>query len=173
MTNTYRLMLAWTHDGVSRYGNSRKSRSRDKPMDRRIQRREHAKVIREELRYHDADATADREEQIRLNQENEDAWYAELDAEYEYGLSDDEAYELDHPGYHDDHDVYDPFWDIEYNESPYDYDHNPYDNEDRSYVGGSLSKQGLTRFDMNARIKDEDVGRPLGDVLQDILNKRN
>lgn len=163
MGGTYRRVLAWEHDGVTRYGNGRKSMARNKPIDRRIKRREHNRIIREQLRLQEADAVADYLEKMRLIQEEENAYFAEMAAEFEYGRDLDDLYADDHPGYNDDY--YDDYYDSDYYSS--------YDFGGDTYAEGVLTREGLTRLDLNAHvIQEQDAGKSLGDLLEDILKRK-
>lgn len=169
MSGTYRRVLAWEHDGVTRYGNGRKSMAKNKPIARRIERREHARIIREAAWQHENDINFERQEAIHEALDAE--WYDDDPMDYldwyernninmmgdDYPLS----YEDDHPGYDD---YYDPYDDL----CPWDEVH----ISQPLYEAGYLSKEGLTRLDLNARIKVEDAGLSLGDILSDILKKQ-
>lgn len=135
---------------------------------RREQRREHNKITREALRSHHNTTLEDERDQRELDHQ---MWLAEMEMEAEW-LQDE--YDYNHPlDYHnDDPEPYDPMEDYFYYDDYTDGDEYLHPNPSSYYVAGHLSKIGLTRMEMNARISIEDAGKTLGDILQEALERR-
>lgn len=163
MGHSYKQMLIWVTDGDYRNtsGNARASRSRDKPMDRRIKRREHAQIVREAVHSFYEDQAITRMDYLNLedwgdyDNDFSDSMY-ELAREYEDDQYDDfmQSFNDHSDDYYDDYyDYPDPFWDVEYNPSPYSYrrEEDPHDRI----------------------IKPEDTGKTLGEILQEFEQRKH
>ena len=167
MRQTYRRRLVWCLNSDINDGGAdgRKSRSTNKPVARRIQRREHNRIIADGIRDFYANGADTLFDYMDIKDDFDDSMY-ELAREYE-----DESYRLeeeDHKSREDESYYFDDYYEDPYN----DYMDR---HEDTFYAEGSLSKQGFTRFEMNAHVvvRSEDVGRSLGDIIQEYLTRIN
>lgn len=161
MSGTYRRMLMHVYDGLPFYAhgtNARKARAKNKDIDRRIKRREHARMTRDATHSFYADGADTLYDYL----DDEDYSYADdfnqWCNDHHEELYDDYDLQLQHEDIHqyyydDDYsDFPDPFWDHEYNPSPYSYrrEEDPHDRI----------------------IKPEDAGKSLGDLLQEIMDRK-
>ena len=157
MSGTFRLRLAYLEDGVLGYGhgqNARKARSKNKNIDRRIKRREHTSITREAVRSF-----------------YEDQEFDVLDTiEYDEYLNGDSGLYDDYPDWEDYNDNQDDDYYDDYQYYPYPYD--PYDDYD--YMDGHYSARAYAREEEphDHIIKEEDCGKSLGDLLQEILDRK-
>ena len=152
MTGTYRLVIRYERDGCHSYGNNaRKARAKNKDIDRRIKRREHARIIRKAVSSFYEDQELDLHELMLMDLDND--WY------------DDEP--MDCENYNDN-----PFDDYHdnYSHDPYFYD--PYD--DYRYPDGYSSARAYAREEEpeDRILKQEDVGKTLADILQEINTRK-
>lgn len=142
------------------YASSQEGRKFGKRKLNKKRRREHAKITRAALHHYEQELAEDAFELECLIEEFEhDAYMQEL-AEDPYCYDDYDDYET--PGMPDEPD-YD-FWG---NCDPYGYDAGSCDGD--YYSAGCLTAEGFTRLDLNARIKHEDAGKSLGEILQEAL----
>lgn len=148
MTATYRRVIAWEHDGNNTHGHrGRKSRSYDKPIDRRIKRREHSEITRDAVRSFYVDGADD--------------LYRYLDMEdyfEEYGFMEPEW---------DEHEDYIQE-DYDYGYDYYDLGCDPHDDDDFPSYAPHPAYDPMQDYS----IQREDVGRSLGDILEELLSKR-
>lgn len=138
-----------------------------KKANRKKQRKQHKHITRNDvLEYHITHLEALREAEELWVQEQEEFY---LEFLYEKDLEDSlEAFEYD-PW---EHEYYNP---MDYDDDYYGDAYNDYMDryEDPSYSAGSLTRKGLTRLDMNARITEQDVGESLGDILARALRSEH
>lgn len=165
MGHSYKQMLIWVTDGDYRNtsGNARASRSRDKPMDRRIKRREHARIVR--------DATNSFYEDQEFNAMDlinyEDDW-----GDYDDYLNGDSGYYNDHPDLYDDYDL--QLQHEDNHQHYYDDDHHDayYDDYGMDWYRG-YEETVIREEDPHDRIiKPEDTGKTLGEILQELEERK-
>ena len=136
---TYRHRLVWLVDGEYTTRNRGKSQSVNRTLDRRIKRREHHSITREAV----------------------DSWYADAhDAYYEYIRDYDNSFM--EPEW-DEYEIED--YEIEYDPSDYilnDWGYDDYYDEPDHWGSREVSPEDK-RF-----IEREDVGKSLGEILQEI-----
>lgn len=151
MTGTYRLVLRYELDGCHSYGNNaRKARTKNKNIDRRIKRREHARIIRKAVNSFYEDQQLDLID--LMNWEEEELSFYDDDDYIDY-LNDNQD------DYYDDY-SYDPY--------PYE----PYD--DYSYADDWYSSRSYVREEEpeDRILKQADVGKTLADILQEINTRK-
>ena len=152
MSGTFRLRLVYLEDGVLSYGggqNARNARAKNKDIDRRIKRREHSSITREAVRSF-----------------YEDQEFDVLDTiEYDEYLNGDSGLYDEHPDWEDYDNNQDDYYEYDY------YDHDYYDY---SYMDGYYSERAYAREEEphDRIIKKEDCGKSLGDLLQEILDRK-
>lgn len=143
MTGTWRLQLLWTQGEDKHYGHGRKSRAKNKPMARRIKRREHAKITCEAVKsYYE-------EEYNNYLQENWD----------------------DYLDYYEDSDyMYEPYEEIE-NDYFDDYCDDPYVYGDYAYMDDYYASRDYGKPVYARIIREEDAGKSLGEILEEIRSR--
>lgn len=153
MSGTFRLRLVYLEDGVLSYGsgqNARNARAKNKDIDRRIKRREHSSITREAVRSF-----------------YEDQEFDVLDTiEYDEYLNGDSGLYDEHPDWEDHNDNQDDYYEHDY--------YDPIDYDDYSYMDDWYpSRYYVREEDPHDRIiKEEDCGKSLGDLLQEILDRK-
>lgn len=148
MTGTWRLGLFYTIDGEFMTRRRAKTRSKLKPMDRRTKRRQHHSITKEAV----------------------DSWYADgADTLYEYLNMFDEFETQENAFWEPEYDEREDYEEEDYPYDPYEdyfYDDWPYDDE-HLYWGNREVKPEDKRF-----IEREDVGKSLGEILEEIQQKQ-
>lgn len=147
MSNSWKLQLAWVNDGSLYTRRRAKTKSIMRPIDRRIKRREQAHITREAV----------------------DSWYADgADTLYDYLFDynwniDNRFWEPDYGEVEDypEEDDYSYYGDDYYYDDPFDYDPIDY------FWGNRQVSPEDKRF-----IEREDVGKSLGEILEEIRQRR-
>lgn len=153
MSGTFRLRLVYLEDGVLSYGsgqNARNARAKNKDIDRRIKRREHSSITREAVRSFYEDQEFDVLDTIEYD---------------EYPNGDSGLYD-EHPDWEDYNDNQDDYYEHDY--------YDPIDYDDYSYMDDWYPSRYYVREEEpeDRIIKSEDVGKSLGDLLQEILYRK-
>jgi hypothetical protein len=156
-----------TSDGYIGACNSNNMKACRKKANRKKQRRQLKQLEREAESFHYWDM---HETHLELRKREEEEWAEELDQFYQ----EDDYDDSDLRNHCDDwaSDYLDD-WSSDYDSRDFEDDYNSdFDNEE-IYSVGYLSRQGITRLDMNARIiSEDDAGKSLGDLLQEALQRR-
>lgn len=148
MTATYEKRLVWIRVGVFETRRSAKSQSRNRTLDRRKKRRDHQRVTRDALREYHAQIEDDFREQQKLY---DDTWSYDAYPGYDYD------YYLDLVGAGDD---------CEYDSLDY-HDYVSWYSDDYDYGTHYWGDSPVGVEDV-VRITQEDVGKSLGEILQEI-----
>lgn len=142
MTNSWKLRLLWVMDsdkfGSSHNSNGRKARSKHKDIDRRIKRREHARITQEALAEYEQDCL------------EKEAFFESLYDDYEEDFS-----EMD---WHESMDDMQPTMDDLYEYEPIDW----YFDDGPDFV----SEYKRANENHYRTITQEDVGMTLAEVLE-------
>ena len=157
MSGTFRLRLVYLEDGVLSYGggrNARNARAKNKDIDRRIKRREHSSITREAVRSF-----------------YEDQEFDVLDTiEYDEYLNGDGGLYDDHPDWGDYNDNQDDYYEHDY--------YDPIDYDDYSYMDDWYSSRSWVSLYVREEepedriLKQEDVGKTLADILEEINTRK-
>lgn len=147
MTATYERRLVWIVDGLFDTRRRAKSQSRNRELDRRKKRRQHARATRDALTEYHAQLEDDFHEQQRLYY---DAGSYDDYPDYDYD------YYLDFVGAGDDHERH-------------SLDYDDYDDwdPDADYCGVDYWGDAPVRVEDTVRVTQEDVGKSLGEILEE------